>query len=65
MKFALDLIYIDRKKRVRGVRRAVAPWRLSMCITAHSVLELPVGTIGRTRTEPGDELEFTPLSGLT
>ena len=61
MKFALDLIYIDRKKRVRGVRRAVAPWRMSGCLLAHSVLELPVGTIDRTRTQRGDELEFTKV----
>lgn len=58
MKFALDLIYIDRKKRVRGVRRAVAPWRFSACFAAHSVIELPVGTIDRTGTQTGDELEF-------
>ena len=58
MKFALDLIYLDRKKRVRGVRRAVVPWRFSMCFAAHSVIELPVGTIDRTGTQSGDELEI-------
>ena len=61
MKFALDLIYIDRRRRVRGVRRALAPWRLSACFRAHSVLELPVGTIDRTNTQNGDELEFTKI----
>jgi len=65
MKFALDLIYLDRKKRVRGVRRAVPPWRMSMCFAAHSVLELPVGTIERSRTEEGDEMEFVALTELT
>ena len=63
MKFALDLIYLDRKKRVRGVRKAVAPWRMSMCFAAHSVIELPVGTIERTGTHEGDEVEFSALSG--
>ncbi len=58
MKFAIDLIYLDRKRRVRGVRRAVAPWRLSICLPAHSVLELPTGTIDRTNTQEGDELEL-------
>jgi uncharacterized membrane protein (UPF0127 family) len=29
-----------------------------MCLPAHSVLELPVGTIDRTGTEKGDELEL-------
>lgn len=61
MKFALDLIYIDRKKRVRGVRKAVPPWRFSACFTAHSVIELPVGTVDRTGTQRGDALEFTKV----
>jgi uncharacterized protein len=59
MKFALDLIYIDRKRRVKAVVRNVRPWRFSMCLPAHSVLELPVGTIDRTETQIGDQLELT------
>jgi uncharacterized protein len=58
MKFAIDLIYIDRKRRVRGVVRALRPWRMSICLFAHSVLELPPGTIDRTKTRKGDELEL-------
>ena len=65
MKFALDLIYLDRKKRVRGVRKAVVPWRMSMCFAAHSVIELPVGTVERTGTQKGDELEIAPLTPVT
>lgn len=61
MKFAIDLIYLDRKHRVRGIRKAVVPWRLSICLPAHSVLELPQGTIDRTDTRRGDEMEFSKL----
>lgn len=56
MKFAIDLVYLDKKRKVRKVRHAVKPWRLSMCLTAHSILELPAGTIRDTGTRPGDEL---------
>ena len=45
MKFAIDVVYIDKKKRVRKTVKALAPWRLSACFSAHSVLELPVGAI--------------------
>jgi hypothetical protein len=62
MKFALDLIYLDRKHRVKSVVRAVRPWRFSACLSAHSILELPVGTIDRTKTEKGDELELTVVN---
>jgi len=61
MKFAIDLVYLDRKKRVRKIRREMVPRRLSACLTAHSVLELPVGAIDASRTEPGDQLEFEKL----
>lgn len=59
MRFPIDLVYLDRRNRVRKVRSAVGAWRLSACITAHSVLELPAGMIQATRTQRGDMLEFT------
>jgi uncharacterized membrane protein (UPF0127 family) len=58
MKFAIDVVYIDRKRRVRKVVRGLAPWRASLCITAHSVLELPVGVIEASGTRRGDQLEW-------
>jgi uncharacterized membrane protein (UPF0127 family) len=61
MKFAIDLIYLDRRHKVRKVRSAVPPWRLSACLPAHSVLELPAGTAIETQTQPGDELDFEKL----
>jgi uncharacterized membrane protein (UPF0127 family) len=62
MRFPIDLVYLDSKKRIRKLRCEVRPWRLSACISAHSVLELPAGTIRDTRTEAGDTLEFSTAS---
>lgn len=62
MKFAIDLVYVDKNQKVRKVRRAVPPWRLSACLTAHSIIELPAGTIERTGTQAGDELSIEKLS---
>lgn len=61
MKFPIDLVYLDRKRRVKKVRKAMVPWRISTCLTAHSILELPVGTIDRTGTAKGDQLEVENL----
>lgn len=61
MKFPIDVIYLDRKKKVRKIRAAIVPWRFSICLLAHSVLEVPVGTINRTQTRPGDQLEMIYL----
>jgi len=61
MKFSIDVVYLDRKKKVRKIRKEMVPRRISACLTAHSVLELPVGVIEASRTEPGDQLEFEKL----
>ena len=61
MKFPIDLVYLDKKKKVRKVRNAVPAWRLSACLVAESVLELPAGTAQRTGTERGDELVIEKL----
>ena len=58
MKFAIDVVYIDRKKKVRKARVAMVPRRISGCLLAHSVLELPVGVIESSGTQPGDQLVF-------
>jgi uncharacterized protein len=58
MKFTIDVLFLDRKKRVRKARAALEPRRISACLTAHSVLELPEGTIAATGTRSGDQLEF-------
>lgn len=58
MKFPIDVLYLDRKRKVLKVRERMVPWRISGCLRAHSVLELPAGMASRTGTVAGDELEF-------
>ena len=60
MRFPIDLVYLDRKHRIRKLRSCVGPWRMSGCMTAHSVMELPAGAIRKTQTEPGDTIEIGP-----
>jgi uncharacterized protein len=56
MKFAIDLVYLDRKHKVRKMRHSMAPWRMSICLSAHSILELPAGVLEATGTQAGDQL---------
>jgi uncharacterized membrane protein (UPF0127 family) len=58
MKFAIDLVYLDRNKKVRKVRHRMVPWRLSACLSAHSILELPAGVAAASGTQAGDQLEL-------
>jgi uncharacterized protein len=62
MKFPIDLVYLDKQRKVRKVRHAVPAWRLSACLTAHSILELPAGTAEKTGTQRGDELLIDKLN---
>jgi len=62
MQFPIDLVYLDRERRVKKVRSNVPGWRMSACLSAHSVIELAAGTVRATQTEPGDQLEFSPAA---
>jgi uncharacterized protein len=61
MKFPIDLVYVNKQKIVCKVRHAVPAWRMSMCLAARSILELPAGMAERTQTQPGDQLVFEKL----
>jgi uncharacterized membrane protein (UPF0127 family) len=64
MKFPIDLVYLDRSRKVKKVRSGVPPWRLSACLSAHSVVELASGTVQMTQTRQGDKLEFSSAEPL-
>ena len=58
MHFPIDLVYVDRKRYVRKVLNSLAPWRMSACLSAHSVIELPAGVVQQSGTRKGDQLEL-------
>ena len=41
MRFALDLVWLDKQERVVRVDRGVPPWRVCGCRAASQVVELP------------------------
>jgi uncharacterized membrane protein (UPF0127 family) len=58
MKFAIDVVFLNRKRKVLKFRKEMGKWRIAICLRAHSVLELPAGTLERTGTQVGDQLEM-------
>jgi uncharacterized membrane protein (UPF0127 family) len=58
MKFPIDVLFLDKKRKVVKIRAAMPRWRMAACLWAHSVLELPSGTAEATKTTRGDQLEF-------
>jgi uncharacterized membrane protein (UPF0127 family) len=61
MRYALDVVLADARGRVVACFQELSPGRTTgMLRGARHALEVPVGTIGRTGTVPGDELTWTP-----
>jgi hypothetical protein len=59
MLMPIDVIFFDKRRTITKMVIALAPWRL-MCSSwrAAGVLELPAGAIARSRSQPGDQIEF-------
>jgi uncharacterized membrane protein (UPF0127 family) len=65
MRFPIDVIFLDKKNRVVGLRRNVKPWGMAWSWRGAKTIELPVGVIASTRTQLGDIVAFqtsTPKS---
>ncbi len=58
MKFPIDVVFLSRKKKILKIRPNMARGRMALSLRAHSVLELPAGTLEQTGTVAGDQLEF-------
>ncbi len=61
MRFPIDVVFIDRRMRVKRIYHELAPFRLTTLVwSAESVLELPSGSVAGTNTAVGDELQISP-----
>jgi len=58
MKFPIDVVFLNKKKLVLKIRKDMGKRGIALCLWAHSVLELPAGTLELTGTQKGDQLEF-------
>ena len=58
MKYCLDVLFLDRQNMVLEAVESLAPGRIKLCCGAKCVVELPVGTVRRTGTRCGDQLQI-------
>ena len=59
MRFAIDVVYVDRDGKVVKVSPNLKPFRASGVLRGgRSVVELPAGVIEATGTVPGDQISF-------
>jgi len=65
MRFPIDVVFLDSKNRVVGLRRNVKPWGMAWSWRGVKTLELPVGVIATTRTQVGDIVAFQTTATKT
>ena len=58
MRFPIDVVFLDGKNRVVGLKRNVKPWGMAWSWRGVKTIELPVGVIASTRTQLGDIVAF-------
>jgi hypothetical protein len=62
MRFPIDVLFLDRQGAVI-YRQTLQPWRLSPWMrSCAGVLELPAGTLDRTKTALGDRIHLEPVN---
>jgi uncharacterized protein len=61
MRIPIDVAFLDKDGLIVKQIPAMPPWRISsVYFKAHSVLELPAGTLSASQTQEGDRLSFEP-----
>jgi len=63
MRFAIDVVFLDRDNRVVKVVPEMKPFRVAIALGAHAILELPARGAARAQIERGDQLAIHPDSG--
>jgi uncharacterized protein len=60
MRFAIDLVFVDRQGVVLKTYRGVRPWRIRLALGAFATLEMAKGAVDRTKVLRGDRLFLGP-----
>jgi uncharacterized membrane protein (UPF0127 family) len=62
MKIPIDVVFLDRGRRVKKVYHDLRPNRIAFCLRAESALELRAGRLNQTSTLVNDTLEIERLN---
>ncbi len=61
MRFAIDIVFLDRHNKVVRISHTLKPWRASpVVIGASKAIELEAGAALRSDTRVGDSIAFEP-----
>jgi uncharacterized membrane protein (UPF0127 family) len=63
MRFAIDVVFLDRDLVVRKIVETLKPWRMAGCRGARAALELPAGSASSRGITVGERLTLEPIHG--
>lgn len=56
MRFAIDVVFVDRQGYTVKIVRDLAPWRIAVAPRAHAVVEMAAGSLEHVDLSVGDRL---------
>ena len=59
MRFAIDIVFVNREGRIVKTRSTLKPWRMTGALRGYAAIELPAGSLQSHDTIRGDILEIT------
>src|SRR5262245_24678978 len=60
MRFAIDVVFVDRAGQIVKICPHVKPWRIALALGAFATLEFAAGAFDRAGTRVGDRLVVAP-----
>jgi uncharacterized membrane protein (UPF0127 family) len=57
MRFAIDVLFLDKKGKVRKIVRRMPAWRFAMSLGAHDTIEMAPGVLDDFDVRVGDPIE--------
>ena len=60
MRFAIDVVFVDRQGYAVKVVRNLRPWRIALAARGRAVVEMAAGSLRWGQVLPGDRLYLTP-----
>ncbi|WP_110954180.1 DUF192 domain-containing protein [Anaerosinus massiliensis] len=58
MRYALDIVYLDRDGRILKIIENLRPWQVSWCWKAKDTLEIKSGMVKQFNWKVGEQLNF-------
>jgi uncharacterized membrane protein (UPF0127 family) len=62
MRFAIDVVFVDRQGYAVKIVRNLRPWRMAVATGGRAVIEMAAGSLAWGEVLPGDRLYLAPVS---